>query len=56
MGYDLEERTLLFAIAVRDFCRKLKCDVINKVYIVQLIRSSSSIALITSKQMKLREG
>ena len=43
MGYDLEERTLMFAIAVRDFCRKLKCDAINKVYIVQLIRSSSSI-------------
>jgi len=43
MGYDLEQRTLTFALNVRDFCRKLKWDVINRVYIDQLIRSSSSI-------------
>ncbi len=43
MGYDLEERTMVYALNVRDFCRKLKCDVINRVYIDQLIRSSSSV-------------
>jgi four helix bundle protein len=43
MGYDLEQRTLNFALSVRDFCRKLKWDIINRVYIDQLIRSSSSI-------------
>jgi len=40
---ELEKRTLDFAIAVRDFCKKLKFDTINTVYIKQLIRSSSSI-------------
>jgi four helix bundle protein len=40
---ELEKRTLDFAIAVRDFCKKLKFDTINVVYIKQLIRSSSSI-------------
>lgn len=40
---ELEKRTLDFAIAVRDFCRKLKFDTINVIYIKQLIRSSSSI-------------
>ncbi|MBK7763031.1 MAG: four helix bundle protein [Bacteroidetes bacterium] len=41
--YDLELRTLKFAKEVRDFCMALKKDVINSVYIKQLIRSSSSI-------------
>ena len=34
---------MIFALNVRDFCRKLKWDIINKVYIEQLIRSSSSV-------------
>lgn len=41
--YDLELRTLKFVKEVRDFCMALKKDVINSVYIKQLIRSSSSI-------------
>lgn len=41
--YDLEQRTKLFGLAVRDFCRPLKKDIINSVYINQIIRSSSSI-------------
>lgn len=43
MVYDLEQRCLLFAIFVRDFCKILKHDTINLVYIKQIIRSSSSI-------------
>jgi len=43
MGYDLEHRTLVFVLNVRDFCRKIKWDIINRVYIDQLIRSSSSV-------------
>lgn len=43
MGYDLEHRTLVFALNVRDFCRKIRWDLINRVYIDQLIRSSSSV-------------
>jgi four helix bundle protein len=42
--YDLEERTEKFSIAVRDFCLGLKRDIINREYIVQLIRSAGSIA------------
>lgn len=42
---DLEERTMNFACDVRDLCRALvpKKDIINNVYIQQLVRSSSSI-------------
>ena len=40
---ELELRCLKFAIGVRDFCRKIKHDTINLVYIRQIIRSSSSI-------------
>ncbi len=40
---ELELRCLKFAKDVRDFCRNLKQDVINRVYIQQVIRSSSSI-------------
>ncbi|KAA5537080.1 four helix bundle protein [Taibaiella lutea] len=43
MIYDLEERCLVFARAIRDFCKVLKHDTINLVYIKQIIRSSSSI-------------
>ncbi len=40
---ELESRCLKFAIDVRDFCRIIKQDTINLVYIKQVIRSSSSI-------------
>jgi four helix bundle protein len=42
--YDLEERTEKFSLRVRDFCVKLKKDVINIEYIKQLIRAAGSIA------------
>jgi len=41
--YDLEKRTKQFGLEVRDFCRPLKKDIINSVYLNQIIRSSSSI-------------
>ena len=40
--YDLEERTALFAEAVRDFCLKLPKNAANLEYIPQLIRAGSS--------------
>lgn len=40
---ELEPRCLKFAIDVRNFCRLIKHDTINLVYIKQVIRSSSSI-------------
>lgn len=42
--FDLEERTEKFSLQVRDFCVKLKKDVINIEYIKQLIRSAGSVA------------
>jgi four helix bundle protein len=42
--YDLEERTEKFSLGVRDLCRQLKQDIINREYISQLIRSAGSIA------------
>ena len=42
--YDLEERTAIFSLRVRDFCLRLKKDVINVEYIRQLIRAAGSIA------------
>ncbi len=42
--YDLEERTQRFSLCVRDFCVKLKKDVINTEYVKQLIRAAGSIA------------
>lgn len=41
--YDLEERTERFSLQVRDLCIALKKDIINREYIIQLIRSSASI-------------
>lgn len=41
--YDLEERTEKFSLRVRDLCRLLKQDIINREYIVQLIRSAGSV-------------
>jgi four helix bundle protein len=43
MSQELESRFEKFAISTRDFCRKLKWDIINVQYIKQVIRSSSSI-------------
>src|SRR5579884_4298754 len=40
---ELELRCLRFAKNVRDFCKALKQDVINVVYLRQVIRSSSSV-------------
>ena len=42
--YDLEERTEKFSLQVRNFCFRLKKDVINIEYIRQLVRSAGSIA------------
>jgi four helix bundle protein len=43
MSQELEDRFQNFAKRVRDFCRRLKWDVINIEYIRQLIRASASI-------------
>jgi four helix bundle protein len=43
MSEELENRFLNFAICVRNFCTKLKQDVINREYIKQLIRASASV-------------
>ena len=42
--YDLEERTEKFSLRVRDLCRQLKHDIINREYIIQLVRSAGSVA------------
>ena len=44
MSQELEDRFESFARSVRDFCQKLKWDVINGEYIRQLIRASASVA------------
>ena len=41
--YDLEERTLLFAKQIINFCKKLPSNTINFKLIDQLIRSAGSI-------------
>ena len=41
--YDLEERTEKFSLPIRDFCLKLRNDVINTEYIRQLVRAAGSI-------------
>ena len=43
MSQELEDRFERFAVAVRDFCRRTKWDIINTQYIKQLIRASSSV-------------
>lgn len=42
--YDLEDRTENFSLSVRDLCRQLNRDIINREYICQLIRSAGSVA------------
>ncbi|HRX93395.1 MAG TPA: four helix bundle protein [Chitinophagaceae bacterium] len=39
----MEQRTESFSLAVRDFCKALKKDVVNLEYIKQLIRSAGSV-------------
>lgn len=41
--FDLEERTLLFSKATRDFCKLLPKSVANKEYVSQIVRSSASV-------------
>ncbi|HKB70486.1 MAG TPA: four helix bundle protein [Thermoanaerobaculia bacterium] len=41
--FDLEERTLFFALAVRDFVRTLPRDIANVADAAQVIRSSGSV-------------
>lgn len=43
MSVELEKRFQTFALNVRDLCRNAKRDTVNKEYITQVIRSSSSI-------------
>ena len=43
MSKELEDRFHEFARRVRDFCRKLKWDLINTEYIKQLIKASGSV-------------
>jgi four helix bundle protein len=40
---ELEQRSLKFAKEVRDYCKSLKFNTVDEVYIKQVIRSSSSI-------------
>lgn len=44
MSKELEDRFHNYAKAVRDYCSKLKWDIINTEYIKQVIRSSGSIS------------
>ena len=44
MSKELEDRFHNYAKAVRDYCTKIKWDIINKEYIKQVIRSSGSIS------------
>jgi four helix bundle protein len=44
MSKELEDRFHKYAKAVRDLCRKVKWDLINREYIGQVIRSSGSIS------------
>jgi len=43
MSQELEDRVHNYGVRVRDFCIKLKRDIINTEYIRQLIRASGSV-------------
>ena len=43
MSKELEDRFLEFAKRTRDFCRRLKWDIINVEYIKQLTKASGSV-------------
>lgn len=42
--YDLLERTEKFSLHIRGFCVKQKQDIVNREYIIQLVRSAGSVA------------
>ena len=44
MSKELEDRFHNYAKNVRDYCTKVKWDIINKEYIKQVIRSSGSVS------------
>lgn len=44
MSKELEDRFQNYAKSVRDYCTKIKWDVINKEYIKQVTRSSGSVS------------
>jgi four helix bundle protein len=44
MSQELEDRFQNFAKAFRDYCLKLKWDIINQEYIRQVIRASGSVS------------
>ena len=44
MSQELEDRFHKYAKAVRDYCTRIKWDIINKEYIRQVIRSSGSVS------------
>jgi len=44
MSKELEDRFQNYAIAVRDFCTRIKWDIINREYIGQVIRASGSVS------------
>ncbi|MBK5271871.1 MAG: four helix bundle protein [Bacteroidia bacterium] len=44
MSKELEDRFHAYAKAVRDYCTRIKWDIINKEYIKQVIRSSGSVS------------
>jgi four helix bundle protein len=43
MATGLEDRFLKYALRVRDFCGKIKYNVINREYSSQVVRSSASV-------------
>jgi hypothetical protein len=53
--YDLEERTKKFSLRVRDFCLRVKRDVINIEYIKQLVRAAGSVAANYIERTKILE-
>jgi four helix bundle protein len=44
MSKELEDRFHSYAKSIRDFCKKVKWDLINQEYIKQVIRSSGSVS------------
>jgi four helix bundle protein len=44
MSKELEDRFQNYAKAVRNYCTRVKWDIINKEYIKQVIRSSGSVS------------
>jgi hypothetical protein len=51
MSEELENRFYQFAFDVKTWCKSLIVDYIDKVYVVQLVRSSSSVLQIILKHV-----